>query len=628
MLKSNKYLWFSLLLAALITLLIMLPRLTSPYSAEDDFRNWYWMHRFQDADLFVNDYWVNDYVLEMNLGPLRLVTLKASPLYGLIYQLLSNLIPVILLGKLLVFPLTLTAVYYLYRICTKFVTPQNAFVISIVFVLLDLSLTSMVSTVGGFQRSFVLPLLLAFLFYMLEGRLWGTAVVLFVSGMLYPPLFLLQMVTFGLELLLSWWPNRRTEAGRKYAKWLGGAVLIGLITLLLLLPVLRRLLANVASFNLAANWQAMFDATTFGADGRSRMFLIFPIVGRGGIADHGITILVIMFLALFALAIVVWQPERLQAFPRIFKSLFWASWISFALAWMGFLATASFLLYLPSRYTQSGLLLVLFLFVMLHAFEAFSSAAKWLTMHMASLVWLNVPLALVLGGLFFVLPEPEIGTVAFGRGLSRWLLLGMAVFLLILTALSRLRPSAAAPTKVPKPVNPRMKIMTGTLLVLMGIAITWGLQPFLTYFRATDAEIAMFKYLQTLPKDVLLAGNPGVMDAVPLFSQRKALFTRDHIHPDAELVQDFLLAYYADTGEALLAFCQNYDVDYLVVNQDDFMTHDDGEQTYFYEPYQSAVAPVIEQRSAFVLAGLPDDVRAFQQDNLYVVPCAEDAFGR
>ncbi|MCA9978962.1 MAG: hypothetical protein KC413_24545, partial [Anaerolineales bacterium] len=114
-LDSNKYLWASLLLAAILTLLIMLPRLINPYSTEDDFRNWYWMHRFQDPDLFVNDSWINEHVLEFNVGSLRLVTLKESPLYGLLYQSLSSLFPIVLLGKLFVFPLTLIAVYYLYR---------------------------------------------------------------------------------------------------------------------------------------------------------------------------------------------------------------------------------------------------------------------------------------------------------------------------------------------------------------------------------------------------------------------------------------------------------------------------------------------------------------------------------
>ncbi|MCA9959690.1 MAG: hypothetical protein KC443_11685 [Anaerolineales bacterium] len=624
-LDSNKYLWASLLLAAILTLLIMLPRLINPYSTEDDFRNWYWMHRFQDPDLFVNDSWINEHVLEFNVGSLRLVTLKESPLYGLLYQSLSSLFPIVLLGKLFVFPLTLIAVYYLYRIDTKLVSPQNAFIISIVFVLMNLSLTSMVSTVGGFQRSFMLPLLLAFLYYLLEGRFRETIIVLLISGILYPPLFLLQMVTYGLEMLLSWWPNRHTEAGRKYGKWLGGAVLIGIVIVLLLFPVLQRLLKNITRIDPVANWQAIFAATRYGSAGRFQVFLIFPFVGRGGIADHGITIFAILFLALFATAITVWQPQRIRAFPRVFKSLFWASWISFALAWSGFLITESFLLYLPSRYTQSSLLLVLFLFVTIHIYDAFLAMAKGMTNRTSSWMWLNVPVAGLLIALFFLLPPPETGEIAFGRGDSRWVLLGAAILLLVLTAV-RLRSPVSAPVKTSKPITSRVKWGGGVLLLLVGIAITWALQSFLTYYRASNAEQAMYQYLQTLPKDVMLAGDPSVMDAVPLFGKRQVLFGRDRVHPDDKLVQDMLLAYYTDQSSELLMFCQQYGVDYFIVNQDNFADHLDETPTYFYEPYNSAVAPIIQQHQTFVLATLPDVVKTFQQDNLYVVPCTENAF--
>ncbi|MCA9973708.1 MAG: hypothetical protein KC425_26020 [Anaerolineales bacterium] len=619
------HLWYALLLAAGLTLLILWPRLANPYSAEDDFRNWYWMHRFEDPALFANDARVNRDLLELNLGPVRIVTLKNSPLYGLMYQLLSSVAPFILVGKLLAVPLTLIAVFYLYRLCRRLIAPHSALVVTVVFVLLNLSLTSMVSTVGGFQRSFMLPLLLAFLHYLWMGRFWQTAVVLLVSVALYPPLFLLQMVTLGVDLLLLWWPNRRTAAGRRYLRWLGGLALAGVVVVLLLVPYLRPYLAQLANADLAANWQAIFGATQYGPDGRARMFLIFPFVGRGGIADHGITILVLLFLALFAVAIGLWQPARVRGFPRVFKALFWGSWVSFGLAWAAFLATASFVFYLPSRYTQSSLLLVLFVFVMVHGRDALTAAARRFAGQATLLPWLTVPLSGLLAAAFFLLPEAEAGAVAFGRGGTRWVLLAAAVAVLALTVLRLRRPgTAVAATHAPRTLSPGVRRAGAVLLLLVGVLITWSLQPFLTYYEATAAEQALYAYLQTLPKDVLLAGDPAVLDAVPLFGERMALFAQDRIHPDAQVIEDTLLAYYAETREALLAYCQAYGVDYMVVDQNQFLPQDPETRRYFYEPYHSAVAPLIEQQATFLMNTLPDTAKSFQQDNLFVVPCANE----
>lgn len=45
---------------------------------------------------------------------------------------------------------------------------------------------------------------------------------------------------------------------------------------------------------------------------------------------------------------------------------------------------------------------------------------------------------------------------------------------------------------------------------------------------------------------------------------------------------------------------------------------------YFYEPYHSAVVPIIDTRLAFVLNQLSDSVKLVQHNNLFVVPCTTD----
>jgi hypothetical protein len=626
--KREKYLYLALLIGLTMVFFFMLPRLLDPYSLEEDFRNWYWMHRFQDPTLFPNDYWIERNVFEVTFGFATLLIYKSSPLYGLLYQLGSNFLPVILLGKLQAFPLTVIAVFYLYRISERFVPAKTAMITCIFFVLLNFVLSSLVSMTGGFQRSFVLPLLLAFIYYWLQRKFHYVAVMLFLAAGLYPPLFVLLFITCILELILSWWSVRHTPERRHYSRYMGGLLVLGGIISLLLWSITIDMMTRISVSDVTDNWSLLSENSQYAPGGRASLFYIFPYVGRGGIADQGLTIIIIMFLALFAILISFWQLQRVRDFPRVFKSLFWSSWIAFALAWSGYFLTASFPLYLPSRYTQSSLLLILFIFVMSHAPAALQAAARMMTAHTVSLRWLSAPIAGFLLILFFFVPEPAEGVLAFGRGSSRWLFLILAAVLLILTTLMRWRPE-------PKPLFSSSNIDSRTqriaigLLILAGTIIVWALQPYMNitvkYHKATDTQQAMYTYIQTLPKDTLFAGSPSVSDSIPMFGKRRVLLTLELLGPDDTTITDALLAYYAEDPIDLLNFCRKYGVNYLVVNTNEFINAGEVGRAYFYEPYQSIIAPIIAQRSRFLLETLPDSVKGFQQDHLYIAACIEES---
>ena len=72
-----------------------------------------------------------------------------------------------------------------------------------------------------------------------------------------------------------------------------------------------------------------------------------------------------------------------------------------------------------------------------------------------------------------------------------------------------------------------------------------------------------------MPDDVLVSGNPCDLDGIPLFAKRMVLFSCERPRSDA-LAMDTLLAYYAADPETVAAYCRQYGVDYLVVNQDSF----------------------------------------------------------
>ncbi|MBI3781656.1 MAG: hypothetical protein HY278_11470 [candidate division NC10 bacterium] len=89
----------------------------------------------------------------------------------------------------------------------------------------------------------------------------------------------------------------------------------------------------------------------------------------------------------------------------------------------------------------------------------------------------------------------------------------------------------------------------------------------------------LISYLQTLPKDVLIAGHPLDMDWVPTFAMRKVLvneelavpWQRDYYREIKRRMEDFFDAYYATSPEKIRILSDTYGVDYLVVNRVDFV---------------------------------------------------------
>src|SRR5690606_326728 len=114
-------------------------QLIDPYSVEEDFRNFYWMHRFQNPELFVDDPTIYGRVATLTIGSVQLVMDTGSPLYSLLFQLMSGFISPVLLSKLLVFPLLLTAVYYMYRLGETLQGPEAGLAAALAFVSLNLA---------------------------------------------------------------------------------------------------------------------------------------------------------------------------------------------------------------------------------------------------------------------------------------------------------------------------------------------------------------------------------------------------------------------------------------------------------------------------------------------------------
>jgi hypothetical protein len=126
--------------------------------------------------------------------------------------------------------------------------------------------------------------------------------------------------------------------------------------------------------------------------------------------------------------------------------------------------------------------------------------------------------------------------------------------------------------------------------------------------RVDSVALQLYDYLQTLPKDTLIAGHPWEMDNVPLFARRKVLANQELSIPYytgyyAEVRQrllDSLDAYYATDPQHVKKFAQRYGVDYMVVNRHHFAPPFINGRIY-YEPFHSLIQPRLVEQSHFAL---------------------------
>lgn len=135
----------------------------------------------------------------------------------------------------------------------------------------------------------------------------------------------------------------------------------------------------------------------------------------------------------------------------------------------------------------------------------------------------------------------------------------------------------------------------------------------------------MLAFVETLPKDVLIAGSPCSLDSIPLFAKRQLLFSCELISGDDARMRQGLNAYYAEDQQTILDFCRAYGVDYLVISRHTYSEEYLNRGWLFFEPYNEELLPQVRARDSFLLDRIAEQASVFESDGLFVVPCTETA---
>lgn len=596
------------------------PRLGDELRVDEDFRSFYWMHRFQDEQLFPNDDYQGYQNINLPWGNIPVTFFSLG--YALLFYLASFAMSPILFSKVLPFALMPVTVLYLFEFGRSARNRQSGVVLALGFLFVNLASSSAISIANGLQRSFAVMLTIMLIYHLRRGQYFWAAVVTLLSSLIYAPTFALAAAIWGVFAL---WRNRRPQLQTLLKQ--GGLGYL-LLTLCAGAVVLAPVLLPILGFDSAAETNqpqpespagpalSIWENPAYQTGGAYPLFIIFPVVGRGGLVDLGEDLINLLILALVGGLIWLARGRRALNLPAAVWCLLAATIAMFALSWLAIWLTNSFVLYLPSRYTRVGLYLFLIMFVFLNAADFVKEAPQLLRRDPRRLAWLVAGVELVIVGLIIFYP-PERAMI--GRLNMKWLLaLAGAAFGLLGVALVKNPPQPAVNLQ---PAGKRLLVGAAIALFVIGWAVYAPLLTEVSYLNPPPAERKLLQFLATLPKDTLIAGTPCALDSVQLFARRQVLFSCEQPR-EAKVVNDALKAYYADDPQVIAQFCREYGVDYLVVDSNAYSNDFLARGEIFFEPYNREVQPYLASQSGFALAQVADDFKLFESENYFVMACS------
>lgn len=620
--NSKKWLWLAMFVTAVIVLIVQIPLLLEPEYVNEDLRFFYWLFRFANPSLFEVDPLLGYQFAEVNLGFTTILFNKVSLLYGTLYALLSPFFSPFIFSKILIFPLALISTYYLFHITSRLIAPFIAFLISSIFTLIVAVPFSATALSSGLPRSFTLPLLLAMLYYMEINNHLGMVVVL-ILGLFYPPLFLTILLTYGVKYMLESWQQRQLAlTGKQFVMFFAAL----LISVLLLLPAVRTGLNTVPVDSDEAQVTTVFSSPLFGDNGRYPLLKPHPLTGNGGILDKGLIGYYSLSFIAALIPITLILRRRFTNLPSSFWYLALASLIGFVISWLAILFTSSATFHMPSRYMRGTIFLMGLILFIINGPLAIQVGSEFLANNRGKL---DIVLLLTGAGGFLTVYLADVSrTLTAVVGL---LIIAIAVLLFVNRKRSLPRPRQSSASTIPEDSKATSEGTSSQILSILFTSIL--VIPLLIYIQGPNSFIRpqpdtaeLINFIKTLPQNALISGYPCLLDDIPLYSQHSILFSCETESRDMGMMMTALDAYFAETEAEVLAFCREYNVDYMVASQETFSEAFRSQEYIIFEPLNSFLKQQLEGRSTFVLEQLPDSRKSFQNSTFFAFPCTADAF--
>ena len=137
----------------------------------------------------------------------------------------------------------------------------------------------------------------------------------------------------------------------------------------------------------------------------------------------------------------------------------------------------------------------------------------------------------------------------------------------------------------------------------------------------------LYKYLNSLPKDVMIAAPPRLADGIPAFAQRKVFINYELSHPFYgkywEVIKErtvkFFNAYYSEDPLFIYNFCEENNIDYLVVSKSQFTKRYIMRDNIYIAPFSAYIRDIAKSRRNFVLKHIPEKNKLFIKGDTFVI---------
>ena len=631
--SKSKYTIITLIIISLFAILwIQIPNLVDEYRVDEDMRYFYQLNKFQDQDLYPNHYMRSILTIKtINIFDKSVDIFLNCPGYGLLFFLGSFLFsPTTFIKIIPIFVLPIT-VFIIFQFGRSIRNVKTGLTLAMLFIIFNLASPSSLSIGTGLPRAFVLPVLMAQLYFLYKRRYFLALGTTLFGTSIYPPLFLINLVVWGLHSLkINTKPTIKIVVSIQSILPLVITMLIGL---LILSPMIFGRFENISKFEALGlgksptngthqdnNDTLTDDIDNFIPGGRYQLFTLFPLIGNGGLVDNDIDALHFFILFIICGLILTIRKQDALNIPIDIWWVFFGSMALFFVSWLSAGLTNSFLLYLPSRYSRVGIFIFLFFVVGLNINEFVRETIELIRKRTKNFVYGLIAMEFLLIIFFLVYPKDRFIMMGFN---VEWLIIGLIFLLGVVSIAYNFKRKSSKKVLSEHKLNPIniFLIIGGLVFVIIVWAFYAGFVNRSYILNPKSSERALLEFIKTLPKNTLLAGTPCALDNVPLFAKRQILFSCELDSDDEKLTTNAINAYYADNFRTVADFCRTYNVDYLIIDPWTY-TKDYLERGWiYYEPYNHRLLPKIIQRDEFVIMQIPDREKVFENEEYFVVSC-------
>lgn len=547
----------------LICLFVFLLAIGVGFHAQlDAFKNEYIIE--DDARMYL--FWMNQFLdPELFRNDLLAEYSRFCQPWGLIfsYRVFSIIImDPLLISKIL--PIFLLAIFTLYMFRLTLYITDDLFcgiLLALIVVLLNYPFKSMVACLA---RSFAFPLISAFFFYFVKREYWKTAIVMILQCLFYPMMFLISGLTYFFSFLSIRFKKVSLDKSKSKIVFFILAILIGGFLLFS-----KHVFLKNPSIGKIVSREQMLKDPAFYSGGRSAQL---PVWNFWDATQYYLTDNILTEF---------WNPLKVpkKTWKFIDRKIIFP-------------------------------LIIIWLFIIFFG-RSKSSKKGIVYLFLSSLLLYNAA-ALVMPKLFW--PTRYLNYT-----------LPMISLLIIMIAISKIFVFIRT-IKLKK-----IKILFSSglqiFLIVIVIFVLSVLKTRQTGMDDYSSAKELCSFLSTLPKDVVIGAHPVVADNIPTFAKRSVFIKYELSQPFFDKywetikrrTYDFFNAYYGEDPIAIYRFCEENNIDYLVVDKSQFSEYYLNKKKKYFNPFSDYIDEIIKQRSDFALMAVSPEDKLYEGKTLFVI---------